>query len=95
MNRKTMLITLLAITVGLFCFAGNVNAQTYYAHYTCYGPNGVYYESNVPCNYQGFDRAPIIEFDFGSRHRDLDRDRDEHRGYYHGEGRHEGEHEGH
>jgi len=91
MNR-TILIMLLAITAGIFCFAGNVHSQTYYRQYTCYGPNGAYYESNVPCYNRGYDSAPIIEFDFGSRHRDGDWDRYEHRGYKHDDGRHEVEH---
>jgi hypothetical protein len=95
MSRNTILVVLLAITAGIFCFAGNVHSQTYYDQYTCYSASGAYYESNVPCFNHGYDRAPIIEFDFGSRHHDLDQDHDDHRGYDHGEGRHERGYEGH
>ena len=66
-----MLIVLLAISAGLFCFAGNVHSQTYYERFTCSGPDGTYYESSVPCrNSYYYDRRPIVEFNFGSQDRD-------------------------
>jgi hypothetical protein len=92
MNRKTTLIIfLVAVSAGLFCFAGNVQSQTYYQHFTCYAPDGSYYESATPCRFQAdYDRGPMIEFDFGSRHHDMDRYRNEHRDYRHDEREREG-----
>jgi uncharacterized membrane protein YgcG len=96
MNARLGLAVVLTLFAGLYCFPGTAYSQVNY--YTCYAPDGTYFESATPCNnsydydsaypyYDYYDPGFGLGFGFGNGYRDRDRDRDSGGG---GGGFHEG-----
>jgi hypothetical protein len=79
MGARLFLAILLILAAGLYRFAGTAYSEYDY-YYTCYAPDGTYFESATPCDYYydyDYPGFGFFEFDFDRHHRhDRDRDRD-------------------
>ena len=95
MNARLGLAVILTLFAGLYWFPGTAHSQDDY--YTCYAPDGTYFESATPCDnsydydydypyYDYFDPGFGLGFGFGPGYRDRDRDRDFGGGAMHGGG---------
>ncbi len=53
MNARVLpVVILVTLFVGLYWFAGTVHSQDAYTDdYTCYTPDGTWYDSSVPCSF--------------------------------------------
>jgi len=67
MGARLLLVVLLILTCGLFRFAGTAYSQDDY-YYICYTPDGSYFESDMPCDYDyGYPGLGYFDFGFASR----------------------------
>jgi uncharacterized membrane protein YgcG len=103
MSAKLGLAVVLVLFAGLTWFPGTAHSQADY--YTCYTPDGNYFESATPCenyydydydypHYDYFDPGFGLGFGFDRGFRDRDRDRDFGGGSMHGGGGAGGSHGG-